>query len=644
MISSLRNRGAHGLWIGLVAVLLAILVGGQPPADARSQTQPGPLSPELAYLKQVNQWRPPTDPQLHFLLMGQFANAGRHLEGIAFFEDALKRFGPRLNDNQKAQYLLAIASLRAGHANDVPLLERIGWVRDTLVLLDDAKRLSAGRQMFVSRWMSGVVRAQIPAFLGQREAALADLRWCVDHADLAPHRDWLREVHARLSDVHRAGGDAAHAARELALSGYETESRPAIFTTPFGVSASAGGTFAPPAIREVVKDTVYALSGFEFTEFYFVISADRRELIAIDAGTRPDSARAAYEALKAAVPSLPPLTTVFVTHAHWDHVGGHSFFRSLNPAVRFVGRSNYQDELAIDAMANPDGLRQFFGDRFRLADVLSYKPDVGVDRATTAVIGGTRFNLLPTRGGETDDAMLVHMPDRGVLFVGDILMPYLGAPFEPEGSVDGLLAAIDQVRALQPRLLLHGHEPLTRAFASTAMLDQLRPHLQWLRDEVVAAIQRGTPRAAIQQANLMPPTLEASSSEVHLAYLLLRENLINRLFQQRSGYWQNGLQGLDALTDADRGTALVDYLDLSDAQIAAAAQKMIKDGRHELAAAVLQWAQARHPDSATLAAPRRLAYVKLMEKYQEFNPFKLIVYSAQADQPVPQVGDAPLPQ
>ena len=160
---------------------------------------------------------------------------------------------------------------------------------------------------------------------------------------------------------------------------------------------------------------------------------------------------------------------------------------------------------------------------------------------------------------------------------------------------------------------------------------------------MVAAIQRGTPRAAIQQANLMPPTLEASPSDVHLAYLLLRENLINRVFQQRSGYWQNGLRGLDALTDADHGAALVDYLGLSDAQIAAAAQRMVKDGRHELAAAVLQWAQARHPDSTTLAAPRKLAYTKLMEKYQEFNPFKLIVYSAQADHPVPQVGEAPLP-
>ena len=54
-----------------------------------------------------------------------------------------------------------------------------------------------------------------------------------------------------------------------------------------------GRPFAPQAIREVVKDSVYVLSGFEFTEYYFVISADRRELIAIDAGTRPDSARAA---------------------------------------------------------------------------------------------------------------------------------------------------------------------------------------------------------------------------------------------------------------------------------------------------------------------------------------------------------------
>src|SRR5262249_17913784 len=34
---------------------------------------------------------------------------------------------------------------------------------------------------------------------------------------------------------------------------------------------------------------------------------------------RDDSAKTAYEALRAQIPGLPPLTTIFVTHAHWDH-------------------------------------------------------------------------------------------------------------------------------------------------------------------------------------------------------------------------------------------------------------------------------------------------------------------------------------
>ena len=137
------------------------------------------------------------------------------------------------------------------------------------------------------------------------------------------------------------------------MSGYTTENHVATFTTPFAEDASGGHTFSPRSIREVIPGTVYLLTGFEFTEYYFVVSADRRELIAIDAGTRPDTARAAYEALRARVPSIPTLTTVFVTHAHWDHVGGHRYFRSLNPALRFYGRSNYQEELAHDSMAEP---------------------------------------------------------------------------------------------------------------------------------------------------------------------------------------------------------------------------------------------------------------------------------------------------
>ena len=618
-----------------VCALLATLIGA-PTWSANANPQTHPASPELAFLKQMNAWRPPADPQVLFVLMAQFANSGRYVEGIAYFDDLLERFGPKLNDTQRAQYVTAIASLRAGHANDVFLLRRVGWVRDTVALLDEAKRLTGG-EMFIARWMSGVVRAQIPGFFGERETGRADLRWCLDHIDKAPHAGWLREVYFNLATLERQRGNADEAARYLALSGYGPEAKAAIFTTPFSESVADGHHFSPETIREVVPGSVYVLSGFEFTEFYFVVSADRKQLISIDAGTRPDSARRALEALRARVPDLPPLTTVLVTHAHWDHVGGHRYFRSLNPAIRFIGRGNYQEELNHDASADQAVLKRFLGDAFRMEDVLSYKPDQAIEKQTELRIGDTRFVLLPTRGGETDDAMLIQLPDQGVLFVGDILMPYFGAPFVEEGSVEGMLASIEQVVALEPRVILHGHEPLTRLFSSKRMLAELGPQLAWLRARVLAEMAVGTERTAIQEKNLVPPSLEASGTDVHFAYLILRENLIDRLFDQHSGYWQNGLKGLDHVSDADRGAALEDYLGLTESRVAAAAQKMIADGRHELAADLVRSWRARHPQDRGLDAMNRLVYLKLMEKYQEFNPFKFIVYGSQIDQPTAQM-------
>jgi len=621
--------------IGAVSVLCAVVLATN--ATAADTPSSDASHPELTYLKQVNAWRPPSDPQLIYLLMGQFANANRHAEGVAYFDDLLKRYDAQLSDAQRAHYVAVIAALRAGHANEVPLLKRYGWVRETVGMLDRAKQLTRD-EAFIPHWMSGVVRTQLPGFFGERNAALADLQWCLAHPDRAPNPGWLREVHFHLASLQRQLGNTSEAQKQQLLSGYTSETKPALFTTPFSGDAMLGHQFSARSIRELVPGTVFVLSGFEFTEYYFIVSANRQELISIDAGTRADSAREAYHALRARVPGLPPLTTVFVTHAHWDHVGGQRYFRSLNPALRFIGRANYADELALDALADEATLKRFFGQDFKLEDVLAYKPDVAIEQASEMVVGGTRFSLMPVRGGETDDALLIHMPEHGVAFVGDILMPYLGAPFSEEGSVDGLLAGIDQVNALKPRLLLHGHEPLTQLFNSTDMLDELRAPVAWLRDQVLREVARGRTRAAIQQANLVAPSLEGSRASVHLAYLVMRENIINRVFDQHSGYWQNGLQGLDALTDADHGVALIDYLGLSEAQIAAAAQRMISDGRHELAAATLRAAKARLPSSECLSDTQRLAYLKLMEKYQAFNPFKFIIYSGQIDQATMQMG------
>jgi glyoxylase-like metal-dependent hydrolase (beta-lactamase superfamily II) len=592
--------------------------------------------PELEYFKAVNRGGPPRDPQLLFLLMGQFANANMHRDGIEFFSTLLKEFEPRLSDQQKSLYLGAIGLLRAGHANEVPFFSRIGWVRETIEMLEDAKRLSGG-QVFPVRWISGVVYAQLPSIFNQRKAALADLTWCVENVDKAPHAGWLREVYYQLAVLSRLDGQTAEAQEYLRLSGYADFEKPITLTTPFAEDLPAGHTFSPKRITEIVPGKVYALSGYEFTEYYFVVSDDGRELIGIDAGTRPDSAKAAYEALRAYAPRLPELTAVLVTHAHWDHVGGHKYFRSLSPSLKFYARENYHEELSI--VLNAPGLfgQRFFGDRFSLEDVRSFKPDITVDRHTEVKIGGTRIEFIPVQGGETKDALFIHLPDYGVMFVGDFIMPYLGAPFVEEGSLDGLLDAIDIVVQKNPRHLLHGHEPLTRNFASSAMLAKLKTYLAWLREQILAAIRRGEERAAIQQANLIPPGLLAGDPDAHLPYIVMRENVINRIYDQNVGYWQPDLQGVDYLSQADRGSVLIDYLGVSERQLVKATERMIADGKYELAATVFEWTKGRFAGSKSLTEVERLTYLKLMEKYQDLNPFKFIIYSGKIGIQVPQM-------
>jgi glyoxylase-like metal-dependent hydrolase (beta-lactamase superfamily II) len=592
--------------------------------------------PDLEYLKAVNIVAPPQDPQLLFLLMGQYSNANLQGEGAEFFSARLKEFETRLTDAQRALYLSAIGLLRAQNASSVPLLHRLGYINETIAILEQAKQLSGGA-IFVVNWIAGVVHAQLPGLFHQREAAEAELRWCLENAGKAPHAGWLREVYYHLGKLATVEGEQTKAQEYLQRSGYKDLDRRIALTTPFSEEVASGHAFAPRRISEIVPGRVYALSGFEFTEYYFVVADDRRELIGIDAGTRPDSAKTAYEALRAYAPDLPELTAVFVTHSHWDHVGGHGYFRALNPRLRFYARSNYAEELARELDAPRVFAKQFFGERFSFNDVRSFKPDVTIDGRTELKIGGTRIELIPVQGGETHDAMFIHLPDLGVMFVGDFIMPYLGAPFVQEGDLQGLLDAIDVVGEKNPRHLLHGHEPLTRIFASAGMLSQLRTHLAWLRHQVLTATRRGDERGAIHQANLIPPGLLSGKPEVQLAYLVLREHVIDRLYDQNVGYWQPDLQGLEHLTRAEHAELLADYLNVSERQLVKAVERLIADGKHELAASLLEWSGDRFERSASVTNAKRLVYLKLMEKHQNTDAFKFIIYSGKIGEETPQM-------
>lgn len=82
---------------------------------------------------------------------------------------------------------------------------------------------------------------------------------------------------------------------------------------------------------------------------------------------------------------------------------------------------------------------------------------------TSVSIGGTDFVLYPAAGGETSDALMVDLPASGVLSTGDVMMPYLSAPFFAEGSPEGLLDALRLIAELSPHVLVHGPHNADRA-------------------------------------------------------------------------------------------------------------------------------------------------------------------------------------
>ncbi len=103
--------------------------------------------------------------------------------------------------------------------------------------------------------------------------------------------------------------------------------------------------------------------------------------------------------------------------------------------------------------------------------------------------------------------------------------------------------------------------------------------------------------------------------------------MIDRLYDQNVGYWQPDMQGLEHLTRADHAELLVDYLDVSESALVKAVERLTADGKYELAASLLESSGDRFEHSDAVTSAKRTVYLKLMEKHQNMDPFKFIIYS-----------------
>ncbi|MBW4707471.1 MBL fold metallo-hydrolase [Roseobacter sp. YSTF-M11] len=588
---------------------------------------------EISFLETVLSYGPSDDARPVFLLANAYIIASQQNHGIAFFDRQLVQFGARMSDITRSSYLAAQSLLRATYADRVPLLKRISWVNATFRTLETAETLSGGKNPLV-KWSAGLIYAQVPGIFGKREAAIDALNWLVDHPETEPTPGFFREAYRYLAELLTEDGDAQLVQMLRQKSGYHGQPPAVPFTGWFASSSDSGLLFAPtPWIEEVVPDRVFAIRGFGFSDFHFVVSANGANLISIDAGTQPFSAEAALAFLAEHRPDLPPLTHVLVTHAHWDHIGGQSHFRSLSPQPLFIGHDNFAHTIAKNTSRVPR-YQQFRSRHWEDAWVASYQPDVAIRGATEMEIGGSIIRFVPTQGGETEDALLIEFPALGTLFMGDALMPFFGEPWEEEGSVDGAIESIDAALAMNPERILHGHYGITIIY-DAHQLPAFRDALAWLAEETRRHINVGYAAADVVKLNLIPPGIERHP-EVFLGYLAAYEAAIGRIADSMTGIWQEDVtgqapSGLDVVGSVEYGRMLVEYLDLSPREIATGLRNMLNGGDNALALKMAVAAVNADPANAAVRELRNEAADRLRSANQYFNPFKFATYTELRD-------------
>ncbi|BCO34592.1 2-hydroxyhepta-2,4-diene-1,7-dioate isomerase [Mycobacterium heckeshornense] len=165
-----------------------------------------------------------------------------------------------------------------------------------------------------------------------------------------------------------------------------------------------------------------------------------------------------------------PITDALITHSNGDHTHGNQL---LDASVRIIAAKGTAEEIAHGVAPEMLAMIQTadFGpvatryarDRFGPFDFSGIRlrnADQTFDDELTIDVGGRPVRLLNLGPAHTAADSVVHVPDAGVLFAGDLL--FIGCtPIVWTGPIANWIAACDSMLALDAPTVVPGHGPVT---------------------------------------------------------------------------------------------------------------------------------------------------------------------------------------
>lgn len=224
-----------------------------------------------------------------------------------------------------------------------------------------------------------------------------------------------------------------------------------------------------------------------------------------------------------------PVRHLVLTQGHVDHVGGVDALRE--PGTRVVAQANWAIWRDDNERLMPFRTRNAaFAWTDAITAALEYAatrpdgfpgqaspvPDVVVDDRLDLEVGGRHLRLIATPGGETTDSLVVHLPDEGIVLVGNALGALAGhvpnlVTMRGDRYRDALTVAdtIETIRALGAHTMLTGHfGPISGAAYLDTELARLRDAVRYLHDATVAGMNAGKDVTELMREITLPPELD----------------------------------------------------------------------------------------------------------------------------------------
>jgi alkyl sulfatase BDS1-like metallo-beta-lactamase superfamily hydrolase len=335
---------------------------------------------------------------------------------------------------------------------------------------------------------------------------------------------------------------------------------------------------------------------------------------------KPDTAAGTLAAIRRWDNS--PVHTVIYTHGHIDHTSGIGVIdqdadaRGL-PRPRVIAHRNVLRRLSrYEATHGFNSIVQ--GQQFNHPDYVypigQRRPDEIYDDTLSITIGGETIELFHGRG-ETDDATFVWLPERRVLVSGDFVIwmfPNVGNPRKVQRYAADWAAALRQMQALQPDVLIPGHGPVIfgREQANQVLCDGAEV-LESLVRQTLALMNKGATLDTILHTVSAPKGL--------LAKPWLRpkyddpEFVVRGIWHLYAGWFDGNpahLKPAPAAALADEIAALAG----GAATLANRATALADTGKTRLAAHLIELASDAAPASAEIQTARAAIYAKCMDE------------------------------